>query len=82
MLIRSNLVAESLGCTNANACNYDIFDDGSCLYLHETSLIDNVEVTSDGILIVNVPNGLNEWVWNDGSSMSTFPGAFSDRHDW
>ena len=83
ILIRSNLVAESLGCTSANACNYDasaMFDDGSCLYLPETSLIDNIEVTSDGILIVNVPSGLNEWMWDDGSIAPTLAIAPFQEH--
>ena len=72
------------GCTDPSACNYDAEaneDDGSCLSTLELSLQNQIQISSEGELVLTAPETLQNWTWDNGTSDSSIPigsgGTFS-----
>ena len=61
----------TFGCTDPNACNYDeaaTIDDGSCSTPTDIDLANQLSVDDGGQIVLNAPEGLTSFTWNDGSS--------------
>ena len=72
------------GCTDPTACNFDAEaneDDGSCLSTLELSLQNQIQISSEGELVLTAPETLQNWTWDNGTSDSSIPigsgGTFS-----
>ena len=72
------------GCTDSTACNFDAEaneDDGSCLSTLELSLQNQIQISSEGELVLTAPETLQNWTWDNGTSDSSIPigsgGTFS-----
>ena len=72
------------GCTDPTACNFDAeatSDDGSCLSMDAISLTNQIQISSEGELVLTAPETLQNWTWDNGTSDSSIPigsgGTFS-----
>ena len=79
-----NAPAPAPGCTDPTACNFDAEaneDDGSCLSTLELSLQNQIQISSEGELVLTAPETLQNWTWDNGTSDSSIPigsgGTFS-----